>query len=76
MTVLQVPLASLIQVGQALLEKEPPSLECRKLIDNNDGEPIEEWSECTKSHICEKGIGRSDWRAVESEHEYINNWVE
>ena len=61
-------------MGQALLEKEPPRLECYQPSDNGDAEG--EWKECAKAEVCGSGIPRDRWRPDTSESEYIDNWVE
>lgn len=53
----------------AFFTKIPPKFECRK-------EGSDDWHECTKSEICNEGISKDNYRPVESEDEYIDNWIE
>jgi hypothetical protein len=69
MCILQVGLTSYLQNAMAFFTKIPPKFECRK-------EGSDEWHECTKSEICNEGISKDNYRPVESEDEYIDNWIE
>ena len=51
-----------------MLEKEPPEFECYD-------EETDAWTSCTKAHICNHGIPKDKYRPVESQEEYIDNWV-
>jgi len=61
-------------MGQALLEKEPPRIECYQ--PGSDGDAEGEWKECSKAEVCGNGIPRDRWRGDYTEPEYIDNWVE
>ena len=66
---IQASLGSFIMMAQALLEKEPPRVECYD--DDTDT-----WSECDKSYICINHVPRDHYRFDENEDEFIDNWVE
>jgi MFS family permease len=51
------------------LEKEPESFEC---YHDDTGE----WTECSKTEICEGHLDHDHYRAKEDDPEYIDNWVE
>ena len=53
--------------GLSYLEKEPPRYECKE----SDGQ----WHECSKDHICKDNVAKDDYRPVETEPEYFDNWV-
>ena len=67
-TLLQTGLHVYLQFGFGFLEKEPPKLEC---FDDS----TQEWTACDKKKICGEQIPTDHYRPVESEPEYLDNWV-
>jgi MFS family permease len=57
-----------ILMGLTFLEKEPTHFECYH-------DETGEWTECSKTEICENHYDHEHYRAVEDD-DYIDNWVE
>lgn len=68
-TMIQTTLHVFLQFGFGFLEKEPPIWEC---YDDNS----QEWFICDKKKICGEAINTERYRPVESEDEYLSNWVQ
>jgi hypothetical protein len=57
-----------ILLGLTFLEKEPERFECYH-------DDTEQWTECTKTEICEEHLDHDHYHAIEDDPEYIDNWV-
>ena len=58
-----------ILLGLTFLEKEPERFEC---YHDNTGQ----WTECSKTEICEQHLDHEHYHAIEDDPDYIDNWVE
>lgn len=61
-------LADPLLFGLPFLEKEPKHFECK---DQDSGE----WKTCNKAEICDRHLGKDEYRADTNDDEYFDNWV-
>ena len=66
--------------GISFLEKVPPKFECIQhsspKMESQESFYHTSWKKCTAEEICAEKLGKSKFRPVVTEQEFIRNWVE
>ena len=62
--------------GMAFLEKVPAHFECYDNSHSNMTSSPLGWHPCTQDNICSQKLSSSHYRAVTTDEDYLDNWVE